>query len=180
MSRVGRKPIIIPDKVKVSVTEHTVSVEGPRGKLSMNFSPNLQMKVENNQVHVNRPIDTRENRSLHGLTRSLLNNMVIGVTHGYEKNLELVGVGYRVEPFKAGIKLQVGFSKPVEFIPPTGIVLKIEGNNKIKVQGIDKYLVGETAASIRNIRTPEPYKGKGIMYTGEHIIRKVGKSGQTK
>jgi large subunit ribosomal protein L6 len=178
MSRIGRLPIDIPAGVDVKVDGVAVTVKGPKGELALNVASPIEVKVEDNQVLVTRPDDERESRALHGLTRSLIANQIIGVTEGYSKGLEIVGTGYRVAQRGSSIEFALGFSHPVTVEPPAGITLTVEGNNKITVAGIDKQAVGETAANIRKIKKPEPYKGKGIRYAGEVVRRKAGKSGK--
>ncbi len=179
MSRVGRMPITVPQGIVVSIKQDEVTVTGPRGELSRRFNPDMHIALKNNSLIVSRPSDGRVHRSLHGLTRSLLANMVEGVTSGFEKSLEIVGVGYRAE--KAGDKLviRVGYSHPVDVSPLPGVSLAIEGANRIKVTGINKEVVGEMAAKIRAIRPPDAYKGKGIRYAGELVHLKAGKAGRT-
>jgi len=178
MSRVGRMPITVPPGVAVNIKQDEVTVTGPKGELRRRFNPDMSITLNNNSLIVSRPSDSKLHHSLHGLTRSLLANMVDGVTGGFEKNLEIVGVGYRVE--KAGDKLviRVGYSHPVEVSPLPGVSLFVEGTNRIKVTGIDKEVVGEMAAKIRAIRPPDAYKGKGIRYAGESIRLKPGKAGK--
>ena len=178
MSRIGRMPINVPSEVVVDIKRDGVRVTGPKGELRRRFNPDMSITLDDNSLAVTRPSDSREHRSLHGLTRSLLANMVEGVTNGFEKNLEIVGVGYRVE--KAGDKLvmRVGFSHSVEVSPLPGVSLAVEGANRIKVTGIDKEIVGEMAAEIRAIRPPDAYKGKGIRYAGEVVRLKAGKAGK--
>ena len=178
MSRIGRLPIDIPAGVDVKVDGAAVTVKGPKGELALNVASPIEVKVEDNQVLVTRPDDERESRALHGLTRSLIANQIIGVTQGYSKGLEIVGTGYRVAQKGSSVEFALGFSHPVTVEPPAGITLTVEGNNKITVAGIDKQAVGETAANIRKIKKPEPYKGKGIRYAGEVVRRKAGKSGK--
>ena len=180
MSRIGRLPIPVPSGVDVAIDEATVTVKGPKGTLSHTVaSPIIVEKGEDGVLSVNRPDDERNSRSLHGLTRTLINNMVVGVTDGYEKKLEIVGVGYRVLPKSpTQLEFQLGYSHPIVFDAPEGITFTTEGPTKLGVVGIDKQLVGETAAKIRKLRKPEPYKGKGVRYSGEHIRRKVGKAGK--
>ncbi len=178
MSRIGRMPIPIPDGVKVTIKGNEVTVEGIKGKLVRTFHPDMSITLEDGRLVVARPTDNRNHRALHGLTRSLLANMVEGVTKGFEKALELSGVGYRVQKVGDKISLQVGFSHPVDFSPPPGIELAVEGTNRIRVIGIDKELVGMVAARIRAIRPPDAYKGKGIRYVGERIKLKPGKAGK--
>jgi len=179
VSRIGRKPIPIPEGVEVKIEGNRVTVKGPKGELSRTFHPDMIISVQDGQIVVSRPSDDRRHRALHGLTRSLLANMVTGVTQGYRKQLELVGVGYRAEMRGENLVLHVGFSHPVEIKPPPGITFSVEGRYKIiNVDGIDKELVGEWAARIRRVRKPEPYKGKGIRYVGERVRRKAGKAGK--
>ncbi|WP_353807383.1 50S ribosomal protein L6 [Agromyces sp. SYSU T00194] len=178
MSRIGRLPIDIPAGVTVSVDGRQVNVKGPKGELSLVVAAPIEAKVEDGQVLVTRPDDERESRSLHGLTRSLINNQIVGVTQGYSKALEIVGTGYRVQQKGSSIEFALGFSHPVTVEPPAGITFTVEGNNKLTVAGIDKQAVGETAANIRKIKKPEPYKGKGIRYAGEVVRRKAGKAGK--
>jgi large subunit ribosomal protein L6 len=171
-------PIAVPDKVTVTIEKDTVKVNGPKGELSRRFNPDMIIKLENNVLTVARPSDSKEHRSLHGLTRSLLANMVQGVTEGFEKNLDIVGVGYRAEKTGEKLTLRIGYSHPVEVTPLPGLTLDVEGGNRIKVSGIDKEVVGEMAAEIRAIRPPDPYKGKGIRYAGELVHLKAGKAGK--
>ena len=178
MSRIGRLPIDIPAGVDVKVDGQDVTVKGPKGELSLTVAQPIQVKLEENQVLVTRPDDERNSRSLHGLTRTLINNQIIGVTEGYTKGLEIVGTGYRVAQKGSSIEFALGFSHPVTVEPPAGITLTVEGNNKVTVAGIDKQAVGEAAANIRKIKKPEPYKGKGIRYAGEVVRRKAGKAGK--
>lgn len=178
MSRIGRLPIDIPAGVTVAVDGSAVSVKGPKGELVLNVASPIQVAVEENQVLVTRPDDERESRSLHGLTRTLISNNIVGVTEGYTKGLEVVGTGYRVAVKGAGVEFALGFSHPVYIEPPAGISFAVEGNNKLTVSGIDKQTVGEVAANIRKIRKPEPYKGKGVRYAGEIVRRKAGKAGK--
>jgi large subunit ribosomal protein L6 len=178
MSRIGRLPIEIPSDVTIAVTGRVVSVKGPKGELTLTVASPIEVAVEENQVLVTRPDDERESRSLHGLTRTLINNNIIGVTQGYTKGLEVVGTGYRVAQKGSSVEFALGFSHPVLIDPPSGITLTVEGNNKLTVSGIDKQAVGEAAANIRKIRKPEPYKGKGVRYAGENVRRKAGKSGK--
>ncbi|MGN6197236.1 50S ribosomal protein L6 [Humibacter sp.] len=178
MSRIGRLPIDIPAGVDVKIDGQDVTVKGPKGELSLTVAQPIQVKLEENQVLVTRPDDERNSRSLHGLTRTLINNQIIGVTQGYSKGLEIVGTGYRVAQKGSSIEFALGFSHPVTVEPPAGITLTVEGNNKVTVAGIDKQAVGEAAANIRKIKKPEPYKGKGIRYAGEVVRRKAGKAGK--
>ena len=176
MSRIGDHPIPIPDKVKVTIDGSTVSVEGPRGTLERRFAPAMSISQENGSLKVERPSDERQHRELHGLSRSLLVNMVAGVNEGFSKTLELVGVGYRAAQSGKGITLSVMFSHPVEVQPLDGIELEVEGNNRIHVRGIDKQAVGQMAAQIRTVRPPNVYTGKGIRYLDEEVRLKPGKS----
>ena len=178
MSRIGRLPIDIPSGVTITVEGNQVAVKGPKGELSLAVASPIEVKVEENQVLVSRPDDERESRALHGLTRTLINNDIIGVTQGYSKGLEVVGTGYRVQQKGQGLEFALGYSHPVSVEPPTGITFAVEGNTKLTVSGIDKQAVGECAANIRKLRLPEPYKGKGVRYAGEVIRRKAGKAGK--
>lgn len=177
MSRIGKLPISVPSGVEVAINGSDVSVKGPKGELGMSIRGPIEAKLEENTITVIRPDDERESRSLHGLTRTLIDNMIVGVTAGYSKKLELHGTGYRVVAKGNDLELQLGFSHPVEVTAPEGIAFAIEGNT-ITVSGIDKQLVGETAANIRKLRVTEPYKAKGIRYEGETIRRKAGKAGK--
>ena len=177
MSRVGKKPIPIPDKTKVDINGKDVTIAGPKGALTRTIHADMSAAVENNTVVVTRPSDMKKHRALHGLTRALLNNMVIGVSDGYKKELTIVGVGYRAEMQNKLLILNLGYSHPIVVAPPDGIdVSVIPKEHKIIVEGIDKELVGEVAAKIRSLRKPEPYKGKGIRYAGEQVRIKAGKS----
>jgi large subunit ribosomal protein L6 len=178
MSRIGRLPIDIPSGVDVTVDGRDVTVKGPKGTLALTVAQPISVAIEDGRVLVSRPDDERESRSLHGLTRTLIANNIIGVTQGYTKGLEVVGTGYRVQARGANIEFALGFSHPVLVEPPAGISFTVEGNNRLTVSGIDKQAVGETAANIRKIRKPEPYKGKGVRYAGENVRRKAGKSGK--
>ena len=179
MSRIGRLPIDIPAGVTVSVDGQDVAVKGPKGELVLTVAKPIEVKVEEGQVLVTRPDDERESRSLHGLTRTLVSNMILGVTEGYEKKLEIVGVGYRVmAKGPQQLEFALGFSHPVVVNAPEGIEFIVEAPTRFSVKGIDKQLVGETAANIRKLRKPEPYKGKGVKYAGEQIRRKAGKAGK--
>ena len=180
MSRIGRIPIPVPDGVKVDIRGSQVAVTGPKGSLSRGFHPDMEIALEDNNLVVRRPTSQRHHKALHGLTRALLNNMVVGVTQGFQKQLEVHGVGYRVDKQGDGsLVLQLGFSHPVHIVPPDGIEFEVEPRSKvISVSGADKELVGQVAAEIRAWRPPEPYKGKGIRYVGEYIRRKAGKAGK--
>ncbi len=178
MSRIGKKAITIPSGTKVEVSGNTVTVTGPKGTLNRTFRPEVSVVVEENVVSVNRAGDDKMERSLHGLTRTLVYNMVEGVSNGFTKSLELVGVGYRCQLQGKKLIIQVGYSHPVEIDAPEGIEIAVEGNTKVHVKGSDKQLVGDLAAKIRAVRKPEPYKGKGIKYSFEKIRRKAGKSGK--
>ena len=179
MSRIGKLPITVPSGVDVAIEERVVTVKGPKGTLSHTVAAPITVEKNDGVIEVKRPDDERYSRSLHGLTRTLINNMVVGVTEGYEKKLEIVGVGYRVlAKGPTQLEFQLGYSHPITFNAPEGITFTVEGPTKFGVQGIDKQLVGETAANIRKLRKPEPYKGKGVRYAGEQIRRKVGKAGK--
>ena len=175
MSRIGKKPIEIPDGVEVDVKPGEVTVKGPRGELSQRVDPGISLELEDGTLVVKRPTDRGEHRALHGLTRSLVANMVEGVTTGFEKRLEIQGVGYRAQLKGRNLELALGYSHPVPIEAPTGIEFEVPQPTRIVVKGIDKQLVGEIAANIRKKRPPEPYKGKGIRYEGEYVARKVGK-----
>ena len=178
MSRIGKLPIEIPAGVTINVADHTtVTVKGPKGELEQKFNKDMKIELKDGVVEVTRPSDKKEHRALHGLTRALLNNMVVGVTKGFEKSLEIVGVGYRAQLNGKDIVLNMGYSHPVNVAQPQGITFEVPSNTAIIVKGIDKQLVGQVAANIRAIRSPEPYKGKGIRYKGEVVKRKEGKSG---
>ena len=178
MSRVGKMPIKIPAGVQVNVNENTITVNGPKGELTRTFNPNLTIKTEDSQIVVTRP-DNMIYDALHGLTRALIHNMVVGVTDGYKRNLEVEGVGYRAELQGKNLVLSVGYSHPVPVEPPEGITFVVEKNARaFSIEGVDRQLVGEVAARIRTVRPPEPYKGKGIHYAGEKIRRKAGKAGK--
>ena len=178
MSRIGKLPVAIPSGVDVAVDGQTVKVKGPKGELQVTVSEPIQVAQTEDGVTVTRPDDERESRSLHGLSRSLINNMVVGVTDGYEKKLEIHGTGYRVQNKGGSLEFALGYSHPITVEAPEGISFNVENPTRFSVQGIDKQLVGETAANIRKLRRPDPYKGKGVRYEGEHIRRKVGKAGK--
>lgn len=180
MSRIGRKPITIPSGVNVTLDNTLITVKGPKGTLSRELHKDMKINVLENEISVERPSDNKLHRSLHGTTRSVVANMVNGVTEGFAKSLELVGVGYRANKSGEKLVLNVGYSHPVEFTPENGIEFEVPSNTKIIIKGIDKELVGATAAKVRAVREPEPYKGKGIKYEGERILRKEGKAGKKK
>ena len=177
MSRIGKLPIAIPKGVTVTTEGSTVTVKGAKGELKKTFHPDLAIAVENGNVIVTRPSDEKEHKSLHGLTRTLIYNMVEGVTKGYSKTLEIAGVGYKAEPRPYGLQFALGFSHAIEYRAPTGIKLSAPNPTTVQVEGADKEVVGQVAAEIRSLRPPEPYKGKGIKYAGENIRRKAGKAG---
>lgn len=178
MSRIGRMPITIPAGVTVTIDGQDVAVKGPKGELSLTVKEPIQAVMVENTITVTRPDDERLSRSLHGLTRTLIQNLIIGVTDGFSKQLEVVGTGYRLAAKGSGVEFSLGFSHPVVVDPPAGITFTVEGNDKLTVSGIDKQAVGEVAANIRKIRKPEPYKGKGVRYAGENVRRKAGKAGK--
>lgn len=179
MSRIGKKPVVIPQGVEVKIDgNNVVTVKGPKGQLTKSFSPEMNIVVEEGNVVVTTPSDDKKHRSLHGLTRTLIANMVEGVTQGFFKNLELVGVGYRAQLQGNKLVLSMGYSHPVEIVAPEGITFEVPAQTKITVRGIDKQLVGQIAAEIRSVREPEPYLGKGIRYEGENVRRKEGKTGK--
>ncbi|HEX7056219.1 MAG TPA: 50S ribosomal protein L6 [Bacilli bacterium] len=180
MSRIGRKPIAIPDGVNVTIDQLKITVKGPKGTLTREFHKDMKVAVEDKVIKVERPSDNKLHRSLHGTTRTVIANMIAGVTEGFSKSLELVGVGYRANKSGNKVVLNVGYSHPVEIEPKNGIEFEVPAANKIIVKGIDKEQVGEIAAKIRSVREPEPYKGKGIKYENERIIRKEGKAGKKK
>ena len=177
MSRVGKAPITVPSGVDVSITGDTVEVKGPKGTLSRTLPDPITAREEDGQIVVERPNDERQTRALHGLIRSLVNNMVVGVNDGFRKDLEIIGVGYRAQAQGGSkLELQLGFSHPVNIEAPEGVTFEVPQPTNISVVGIDKQVVGQVAAEIRSLRKPEPYKGKGIRYVGEHVIRKAGKA----
>lgn len=178
MSRIGSAPIIIPSGVEIQIVGNNLVVSGPKGKLEQLIRPEIKVEVDNGQIVVKRKKQDRLSRSLHGLTRSLISNMVVGVTQGWSKGLELVGVGYRAQGGGDTLNLSVGYSHPVSVKAPQGVTFVVADNTKIAVSGIDKHLVGQVAANIRAVKPPETYKGKGIRYSGEYVRRKPGKAGK--
>jgi len=176
MSRVGNKPVAVADKVKVAVDGNLIKVEGPKGKLELTHPAGVSVKVEESEVIVERDSESREHRCLHGTFRSLINNMIIGVSTGYTKELEIIGVGFRAKVAGKNLDLTIGRSHPVLHPIPEGLTVTVDGNTKVKVEGIDKQVVGQFAAEVRAYYKPEPYKGKGIRYVGEYVRRKAGKS----
>lgn len=180
MSRIGKKIISVPSSVKVEIQGNNVKVKGPKGELSKEFHEYMEILKENEFLMVKRKVDSKQADQLHGLTRSLLYNMVYGVSEGFNKQLEIQGVGYRSQMDGTNLILNVGYSHPVKIEPPNGIQIKVDNNTEITVSGIDKEVVGQIASKIRSVRKPEPYKGKGIRYKNEYVIRKVGKAGKGK
>ena len=178
MSRIGKRPISVPSGVEVKIDGQTVNVKGPKGELSHTVAEPITVALEDGVITLERPNEERESRALHGLSRTMVDNMIIGVTQGYEKKLEIVGTGYRVQAKGSDIEMSLGYSHSIPVAAPQGITFTVEGNNKLTVSGIDKQLVGEVAANIRKLRKPEPYKGKGVRYAGEQVRRKVGKAGK--
>ena len=178
MSRIGRLPITIPAGVDVSIDGRTVTVKGPKGQLSRALHPDITVSQEDGSIVVTRPTEQKTHKQLHGLTRTLVNNMVVGVTDGYRKGLEITGVGYRATKVGEKLSLNLGYSHPVEIDPPIGITFELENPTRLAVVGIDKELVGQVAAQVRSTRKPEPYKGKGVRYAGEQVRRKAGKAGK--
>ena len=178
MSRIGKNPISVPSGVEVKVDGQDVAVKGPKGELSVTIAEPIIVSLEDGVVTVARPDEERESRSLHGLSRTLINNMIVGVTEGYSRALEIVGTGYRVLAKGSNLEFALGYSHPIVVEPPEGISFSVDGQTKVAVHGIDKQLVGETAANIRKLRKPEPYKGTGVRYAGEIVRRKVGKAGK--
>lgn len=178
MSRIGNKPVVIPAGVTIDLKDNTVTVKGPKGELSYTFNQNITLVQNEGEVVFTRPDDTKENKTIHGTTRAVFNNMVVGVTEGFQRELELIGVGYRAQLQGKKLVLNVGYSHPVEFTPEEGIEIEVPSNTKVIVKGYDKQKVGELAANIRGVRPPEPYKGKGIRYVGEYVRRKEGKTGK--
>lgn len=178
MSRIGKNPIDIPSGVEVKINGNVVEVKGPKGSLQTEFDPVIDIAIEDNQVIVTRPNDNKDIRALHGLYRTLIANSIEGVVNGYEKKLEIIGTGYRAQKQGKKLNLNLGHSHPIELEDPEGIEVEVPNNTEITVKGIDKQKVGAYAAKIRSFRSPEPYKGKGIRYVGEHVRRKVGKTGK--
>jgi large subunit ribosomal protein L6 len=177
MSRIGKKPVTIPKGVTVQLQDHTVAVKGPKGELRRTLHEEMQIALDQDQFTVARPSDDQKHKALHGLTRTLVQNMVEGVSKGFSKTLEIQGVGYKAEAKPYGVNLIVGYSHPVKYEAPKGIKISVDNNTTVKIEGADKELVGQVAAELRSVRPPEPYKGKGIRYVGEHVRRKAGKTG---
>jgi large subunit ribosomal protein L6 len=178
MSRIGRMPVAVPSGVDVSIDGRRLTIKGPRGELSRELHPDMLVAREDDSIVVTRPTEQKHHKQLHGLTRTLVNNMVTGVTTGYRKGLEITGVGYRAALVGQKLQLSLGYSHPVEIDPPAGITFELENPTRLAVVGIDKELVGQVAASVRATRKPEPYKGKGVRYAGERVRRKAGKAGK--
>ena len=178
MSRIGKRPVPIPKGVTATLDGHKLTVKGPKGELVRTFHAAMSLAVEEGTVVVRRPSDEAQHKALHGLTRTLVANMVDGVTKGFQKVLEIQGVGYKAEPKPFGVQLIVGFSHPVPYHAPQGVKISVENNVLVKIEGIDKEMVGQVAAELRNVRPPEPYKGKGVRYQGEQVRRKAGKTAQ--
>jgi large subunit ribosomal protein L6 len=176
VSRIGKLPIEIPKGVEVKIENGVVTVKGPKGQLEQKVNPGIVLEMDSGIINVKRPSDERNWRSLHGLTRTLVNNMVVGVTQGFTKHLQIEGVGYRAEKKGKGVQLALGFSHPIYFIPPKNVDINVPAPNRIEVSGIDKVLVGQIAAKVRSFRPPEPYKGKGVRYENEYVRRKAGKT----
>jgi large subunit ribosomal protein L6 len=177
MSRIGRKPVVVPKGVTLQVEGNSVAVKGPRGELRRELHPEMEIALKDGQFTVARPSEEKRHKALHGLTRTLVQNMVEGVSKGFSKSLEIQGVGYKAEAKPYGVNLIVGFSHPVKYEAPKGIKISVDNNVMVKVEGADKELVGQVAAELRQVRPPEPYKGKGIRYVGEQVRRKAGKTG---
>ena len=177
MSRIGKAPILVPNGVEIGISGKSIEVKGPKGSLDFEVPGSISVRQDGDQIYVERPDDERTNRALHGLTRSLINNMVIGVSEGFSKELEIIGVGYRAQvKGQSSLELQLGFSHPISVDAPEGISFDVPEPTRIIVSGIDKQIVGQVAADIRSYRKPEPYKGKGVRYLGEHVVRKAGKA----
>jgi large subunit ribosomal protein L6 len=177
MSRIGRKPVTVPKGVTLQLEGNSVAVKGPRGELRRSLHPDMQIAFDKDQFTVARPSEEKRHKALHGLTRTLVQNMVDGVSKGFSKTLEIQGVGYKAEAKPYGVNLIVGYSHPVKYEAPKGIKISVDNNVVVKIEGADKELVGQVAAELRSVRPPEPYKGKGIRYQGEHVRRKAGKTG---
>jgi large subunit ribosomal protein L6 len=177
MSRIGRKPVTVPKGVTLQLEGNNVAVKGPRGELRRSLHPDMQIALDKDQFTVARPSEEKRHKALHGLTRTLVQNMVEGVSKGFSKTLEIQGVGYKAETKPYGVNLIVGYSHPVKYEAPKGIKISVDNNTVVKIEGADKELVGQVAAELRSVRPPEPYKGKGIRYQGEHVRRKAGKTG---
>jgi large subunit ribosomal protein L6 len=177
MSRIGKRPVLVPQGVTVDLQGNTVAVKGPKGELRRTFHPDMQLALADGNVTVSRPSDEPRHKALHGLSRTLVQNMVEGVTKGFVKTLEIQGVGYKAEPKPYGVNLVVGYSHPVKYEAPKGIKITVENNTVVRIEGADKEIVGQVAAELRSVRPPEPYKGKGVRYQGEQIRRKAGKTG---
>ena len=177
MSRIGRKPVTVPKGVTLQLEGNSVAVKGPRGELRRSLHPDMQIALDKDQFTVARPSEEKRHKALHGLTRTLVQNMVEGVSKGFSKTLEIQGVGYKAETKPYGVNLIVGYSHPVKYEAPKGIKISVDNNTVVKIEGADKELVGQVAAELRAVRPPEPYKGKGIRYQGEHVRRKAGKTG---
>jgi large subunit ribosomal protein L6 len=177
MSRIGRKPVTVPKGVTLQLQGHDVAVKGPRGELRRRLHPDMQIALDKDQFTVARPSEEKRHKALHGLTRTLVQNMVEGVSKGFSKTLEIQGVGYKAEAKPYGVNLIVGYSHPVKYEAPKGIKISVDNNTVVKIEGADKELVGQVAAELRSVRPPEPYKGKGIRYQGEQVRRKAGKTG---
>ena len=177
MSRIGKAPILVPNGVEVGISDKSIEVKGPKGSLDFEVPGSISVRQDGDQIYVERPDDERTNRALHGLTRSLINNMVIGVSEGFSKELEIIGVGYRAQAKgQSSLELQLGFSHPISVEAPEGVSFDVPEPTRIIISGIDKQIVGQVAADIRSYRKPEPYKGKGVRYLGEHVVRKAGKA----
>ncbi|WP_171335714.1 50S ribosomal protein L6 [Enterococcus cecorum] len=178
MSRIGNKVVVLPQGVEVKQNGNEITVKGPKGELTRTFSEDIKMNIEGNEVTFTRPNDSKEMKTIHGTTRAIFHNMVVGVSEGFQKALELIGVGYRAQLQGSKLVLNVGYSHPVEIAAPAGITFEVPSNTQVVVKGISKEAVGEIAANIRGVRPPEPYKGKGIRYVGEYVRRKEGKTGK--
>lgn len=176
MSRIGKKPVAVPGGVKIAISDNTINIEGPKGKLNYSFRPGFKVEVKDNAVLISRPSDSKQDKSTHGLIRSLVNNMIIGVTKGYQKDLEVVGVGFKAAVQGKVLNLQLSYSHPINYPIPEGVAIETPKPNIIIIKGVDKAKVGEAAAEIRDFYRPEPYKGKGIKYSSEHVRRKAGKA----